>query len=1765
MSDLDALTPDLPPDEPRRDDDASAPPSRLRRVVKWTGIVISGLVGLVLLVVILLLYSPLGAVAVDLGLGVYDDMVAGSVERTVEGSLAGGLTIRDLRLKTAAGQPLVQVERVHLRITPSALLSAAAQVDVVAIEGARVDVPYVDPADPDAPGPFADLTPPPGAPSEPDPPSDGIGPNLPLRISAMLDVHRVTVRQQTADGDWQTAVDDAHLVVRAEAEGRTARVELDPQTRVGLPSVPVTVAGAGLVAEWDEPVLTVSRLRIATDVGHVAAPRLVLDAKTLSLDGGLAIQGLHGPLVERFGLPIDRDPRVTLRADGSRGELKLAMLVDPGQGGLQGGTPGQFEDALWLRLDVEGTAQPLDLKTELVIEGLDVARQAPGLPIGKLGLVMQGAVSGTDPDDISLDAAIDCLGCAVEGVGPLDLAVFARLVGGTGSAALRLDGAGVSVDGRAQIWDLSDLRAHLAVAVPDIERTTTAARAFAPDLPPLRGGLDLRADCVGPLTTPTCTTWTTVTDFAGQGVRLQQADISGVAAVAEVPTFAARVEARQLAVNQDRFRRLDVQVSGTPAQILATLDGTPSSGEDLKLAAAVDLGPPIDVKLLALDGQARGIRLDLANTAGVTIEPSGRLRVDDLAIGVGRGSVRASGVFDPAGESDLTLAVDRLDLSDLNGFVPGLGLRGRVNIDGGIRGRAADPDLDLDARISGLAFRGARLGSARAKIDYDDGRLDADVTLDGGLAERVRLDARVPFDLDLESGPVGPRFEGRQTVNLEVVDLRLERLKPLLGEGMPLPTGRIDVSGRFSGARTPTGKLSLTLTDFEIMQWTVQRLTLGAAYDGRRATADLDVESPYAGTLALDAAAPLRVDLQAGAVSWRKGSAHDVKLVVDAIDFVAIAERVPALRGVELLVPAGTFPPEPPEPSGPAPGTVETSSPTAAEGAAPTSEAAAEPATARLEVTVAGPATRPEIGVQLVAERLADPRVAVDGVSAAVDIDREGVGLAIGVDSPGARQIAVSAAVPLDLRPLARTPVKWKSGDEHALTINVADADLARLVPPGGPAVAGRADVRIQLTGNARRPKLDGRIDARGLEFDDRQLGRLEVDLGGDHEQATTAVKWVPDSDTMLTLDAAVPVDIDVETQRFVWREESDHRVDLRFSGIDRDLITQFVPLGKGTAPSLTLAMGARGHLDAFEVDIDLDGAVRLPTGYRAPLQGRIRLRPDSQTVSIKSPLSGKDLDIDVTADAPVPALVAGEAQPDAIAYTAKINIPGLRLDPLAPFMPISLHDPRGALFVDVQGQGTVGAPQLSGQIGLRDGAITVVDLSQRIEDLQLAIDASTTGVDIKTLRARSGTGTLKGSGGVKLGADGPDGTVTVELDRWPLVRPGVPRALIGTRIVTELGSNAEGMNVVVGVHETQVRLVGQNVAAPKSVPENGQVVFEEPPPPPEMMPPGPDDAPRETAAGEPEPDPKRLAIEVALRDPLEIRGSGVVMSWDGRIVAISQGAETQVQGALRSTEGSFGLLGNDFQLTQGRVFLPEGGGLPYLDVIARTVVDTYTITVSIRGKPDRPILEFSSDPPLPDYQILTVLVTGAPESGGDDDGDSSVARQAASLLAAFQNSAIEDALNERLGIDRVGIEFGETIDQPILTVGKRLSPDLYVETVYHQNAPEDANSIEARARFRITPRWSFETAAGDKGIGVAELSWTRHFGGELAAKSLEALDQVRVEEAAADEQSTIEERAKESAEAKAGAEVKPGPAAGADDGQGEQGTTTTGDDDPPE
>jgi autotransporter translocation and assembly factor TamB len=258
-------------------------------------------------------------------------------------------------------------------------------------------------------------------------------------------------------------------------------------------------------------------------------------------------------------------------------------------------------------------------------------------------------------------------------------------------------------------------------------------------------------------------------------------------------------------------------------------------------------------------------------------------------------------------------------------------------------------------------------------------------------------------------------------------------------------------------------------------------------------------------------------------------------------------------------------------------------------------------------------------------------------------------------------------------------------------------------------------------------------------------------------------------------------------------------------------------------------------------------------------------------------------------------------------------------------------------------------------------------------------------------------------------------------------------------------------------------------------------------------------------AAGEVVDDGDRghLGIKVKLVDPIVFTGPATEMTWSGALaVATGGAAKPVVTGQLRADEGRFDLLGNRFKIETGEVTLPEGELTidPFLSVVAATDTPVATVKVTIRGRVSRPQLIFSSEPSMPQQQILTLLLTGSADANEAD--AQKVLAEAATLLVIAENPALANFVRSATGLDYIGVSFGETTNQPILTVGKHVNKRIYAETSYKHNAPMRQNRVEAKVELEVAPHWAVETYFGDAAVGGVDLFWRKVFGKPQALKA---------------------------------------------------------------
>jgi translocation and assembly module TamB len=155
------------------------------------------------------------------------------------------------------------------------------------------------------------------------------------------------------------------------------------------------------------------------------------------------------------------------------------------------------------------------------------------------------------------------------------------------------------------------------------------------------------------------------------------------------------------------------------------------------------------------------------------------------------------------------------------------------------------------------------------------------------------------------------------------------------------------------------------------------------------------------------------------------------------------------------------------------------------------------------------------------------------------------------------------------------------------------------------------------------------------------------------------------------------------------------------------------------------------------------------------------------------------------------------------------------------------------------------------------------------------------------------------------------------------------------------------------------------------------------------------------------------------------------------------------------------------------------------------------TITVSGQGK-DLKIVA-SSDPPLSDTEIYTLIATGRRtlKRNSGAIASTSGSSQAASVVGSLAATELKNAVASKLPLDVLSIQAGDTgFGGTKLEAGTYVTDQIYIGYTGRIGArPEyGENSNAVRVEYQITPRWSLEGEYGDAKAGSADLIWSRDY-----------------------------------------------------------------------
>jgi translocation and assembly module TamB len=669
-----------------------------------------------------------------------------------------------------------------------------------------------------------------------------------------------------------------------------------------------------------------------------------------------------------------------------------------------------------------------------------------------------------------------------------------------------------------------------------------------------------------------------------------------------------------------------------------------------------------------------------------------------------------------------------------------------------------------------------------------------------------------------------------------------------------------------------------------------------------------------------------------------------------------------------------------------------------------------------------------------------------------------------------------------------------------ALKTRLKSPDLATLWPDLG----GNATAELQLRGDPLRPRIDGRVSAAQLSYGDirierlrahgdvdlnaavrlgieidtldvgRTIERLRLDLDGRVERHTLdlrvrsaegqaaavlngsldpqtwhwngtldALKVVPESLAAWTLEAPAALSLAASAVTLepacVSSTIARACVGLRPVGNARRLAFRLEHFDLATLdPWLPAATHITGRLDGHGyADIDGNGlhdlrlnldssAIELaqkglPTLKIKPGQAAVEELDGGLRLSALLPLEQGALQLDGR-------LGAGNAllqRP--LRGTLTVDVPELAWVSL---LNRELENVSGELHGRFDLGGTLQAPNLAGTLALQDGALRLRSPGIQLERVQTQLAALQGGTLSVSGEAWSDQGQLRLSGQLDPWASPPTLDLNIDGEDFQAVRTPEARVWISPAVKVHLAKNELHVNGSVDVPEAKI--------TPKTLdsgigPNPDQVIIR-----------ADDDAL----------DRKRLKtfadLQLRLGDKVSFDGFGLKTRLGGAVrVLEAPGVPTRALGELRLIGGQYKAYGQDLNLETGRLLF-NGGSLtdPAVELRAtRSPSEDITVGVLVRGTLDKPEFSLFSTPAMPQERQLSWLVLGRSLDESSSGEDKALVAGAALSLGLAGSEWLAQKFTGRFGIDEfsLGAKPGQSSDQAQLTIGKYLSPKLYI------------------------------------------------------------------------------------------------------------------------
>ncbi len=397
-----------------------------------------------------------------------------------------------------------------------------------------------------------------------------------------------------------------------------------------------------------------------------------------------------------------------------------------------------------------------------------------------------------------------------------------------------------------------------------------------------------------------------------------------------------------------------------------------------------------------------------------------------------------------------------------------------------------------------------------------------------------------------------------------------------------------------------------------------------------------------------------------------------------------------------------------------------------------------------------------------------------------------------------------------------------------------------------------------------------------------------------------------------------------------------------------------------------------------------------------------------------------------------------------------------------------------GKLNTDIEIGGVYSSPLISGKADLSDGSYENTGMGVHLNNVRANLSAGNSAIVIQSFSADDGlNGTVKGSG--KLNIDTRKNfpyEINMKLNDMQITGNDRLSSVVDGNIAASGSAKEHNITGKLTVERADFRIPDK---LPVEITEldireiNTKTAS----------------SPEETGPG-PEKANVKFDVSVSSSGRVYIRGRGLDSEWKGDLKLKGTSGDPLISGKLSLVRGNYSFLSKQFDLTEGVVtFFGHSPPDPSLEVTGKIVNGNITAYINLKGRMKNPVLTFSSEPALPQDEILSRVLFNRQVS------------QITPLQALQLAATLKEMLGGKKGFDPLrytrdllGVDRLEVVQSQTGTGGSSISAGKYINDNIYLEVEKGIGTQTGKASvtWELTPNITVETDVGEndeKGMGI--------------------------------------------------------------------------------